>query len=212
MLKLYKIIIPFILIICTKGFAGDATTLIHETLQVANTQLFSPNSIEVKLLQDCQETIPVLAQWIYDEWHTYDTTLTLEKAHSGFNKYLNDDAMPFLIVALKEGRPIGMISLKALGEPEFADLLDNNPWLSSFHVAPEERNKGLGQAMANILLSIAQRLGYTKVHFYTSNPDNVPRYVKKGAEVVEKRPFRGHTVTIMEMNISKLDAHGQSHK
>ena len=202
-------IILFVLGTCSMSFAEDAkpsslaATIINGTLAEANNQTFLPNSIQVQILQNCPETIPVLAQWMYDEWHSYNKTLTLEKAKDGFNKYLTDAPIPFAIVALKEGRPIGMMALKMVGEPEFADLSDNNPWLSSFYVIPTERNKGLGQKLANTLITIAQRLGYAKVHFYTSNPNNVPRYLKRGAKIVEKRPFCGHTVTIMDMDLRR---------
>ncbi len=174
---------------------------IRQTLLQLNESRFSPRSIEVKLLKDCPEAIPVLAQWMYDEWHPYDKELTVERLLNEYQKFLSGMPLPFAVVALKEGHLIGVISLSEKGEPEFEDLPSSGPWIGSFEVIPEERNKGLGQELGFMVLDIARSLGYSSVNFYTSNPDNVPRYMKRGAEIVEVRPFRGHMITIMKMKL-----------
>jgi GNAT superfamily N-acetyltransferase len=176
---------------------------IRQTLQALNESVFYQRSIEVKLLKDYPEAIPVLAQWMYDEWHPYDQELTVERLLGEYQKFLSGVPLPFAVVALKEGRLIGVISLSEEGEPEFEDLRGIGPWVGSFEVVSEERNKGLGQELGFMILAIARKLGYSAVNFYTSNPDNVPRYLKKGAEIVEERPFRGHMITIMKMSLER---------
>lgn len=63
---------------------------------------------------------------------------------------------------------------------------------------PEERNKGIGSALAKFVVTLAKRLGYNTLYFYTSN-ENVEWCVKKGAFVFEKRPFHNHMITIMQV-------------
>lgn len=93
-----------------------------------------------------------------------------------------------------------MISLNDKSEPELSDLEDNNPWGGSFHVIPMERNQGLGEDMAKTITTIAKRLGYEKIHFYTSNPNMVTWYVERGAKIIDTRLYHGHTITTMEYN------------
>jgi N-acetylglutamate synthase-like GNAT family acetyltransferase len=171
--------------------------MIQEVLQDSNETFFSPLSMEVVLLKDIPELIPILAQWIYDEWRFYDASLTKDKVISGLKSRLKDNGIPFTLVALKNDIPIGMISLKDKGEPEFSELAENSPWLGTLHILDEERNKGIGQELLNIATTIASQLGHEKVFVYTSNAENIGWYLKNGAQIIETRPFRGHTITIM---------------
>lgn len=170
---------------------------IRQTLQEANERLFSVRNISLRLLKDCPENIPILVEWMYEEWRHYDDSLTREKLSTSFNNRLNDDKMPFTLVAERNSQPIGMIALKETGEPEFSSHYGSFPWLGSLHVLPEERNRGLGQTLVSVLNSIAVRLGHQKILFYTSNPNNVAWYLKRGAHVIDKQIFRGHPITIM---------------
>jgi hypothetical protein len=52
--------------------------------------------------------------------------------------------------------------------------------------------------MGNFLVMMAKKLGYQKILFYTSNPQNVRWYTERGAQVIETRPYRGHVITIMQ--------------
>jgi predicted N-acetyltransferase YhbS len=175
-------------------------TIIQDVLQDANENIFGPRSLELKLLKECPEMIPYVAQWQYDDWHSYDTTLTLERLIKSFEKQLSAADFPFTIVVLKDGFPIGSISLTKEGEPEFSDISNKGPWVGSFHVISKERSRGIGPKLAKVVLAIAKRFGYQQVNFYTSDFSNVRRYVKKGAQVVETRPFRGHTVTLFKID------------
>ncbi len=144
-------------------------------------------------LNDYAEFIPVVAQWQYDDWHGYDKSLTLEKLMEGFKDQTT-------IVAFNDQVPMGSISLQKEGEPEFSDLGDVL-WVGTFHVIPNERNKGIGTKLGLVALEMARRLGYREVYFYTSDVSNVAKYVKKGAQVFDSRPFRGHTITLMKIGV-----------
>lgn len=168
-------------------------------LQEINTNVFSHESIRFELLKDYPSFIPTLAQWQYDDWHSYDSSLTVRKLIDYFEKQLTTRNISFTIVALKDGEPIGSISLDEEGEPEFSDLSVSGPWIGSYHVIPEERGKKIGLELGKLILTIARHLGYSQVNFFTSNFSNVAKYLKKGAQIVESRTFRSHTVTIMKM-------------
>jgi hypothetical protein len=154
------------LLMVANGFADNSreNAIIREAIQEANQNVFSSRSVQLELLKDCPEVIPTLAQWHYDEWHPFDVSMTLEKLEDEFNKYINEETIPFAIVAFKKGFPIGIMSLEEEWGPEFADLVDGDPWVVVFYVIPEERNQGLGRELDKVLTIIANRLGYHHIH------------------------------------------------
>jgi RimJ/RimL family protein N-acetyltransferase len=207
MLQLCKYLFALILIhfsyVEGHTLENEESTIIRNVLKKTN-ESFSPRFIRFELLKDCPTAISILAQWQYDDWHSYDTSLTLEKLVNHFERQFTENDTSFTIVALKDGMPIGSISLDKEGEPEFSDFSGTGPWMGAFHVISTERNQGIGQELATVALTIAKHLGYQQVNFFTSNFSNVGRYVKKGAQIVESRPFRGHTITIMKFDLTKI--------
>lgn len=171
--------------------------MIQHAIQAENENFFFPRSIQLDLLKNCPQVIPSLAQWLYEEWHSLDVSLTKEKLIHSFKMRLNADDIPITFVVLKDGLPIGVVSLKKETAPEFADFPEDSIWMGSLQVVLEERNQGIGQALLKFSQTIARKFGYEKLYFYTSNPANVKWYIKKGAQVIEERPFRHHTITIM---------------
>lgn len=171
--------------------------MIQHAIQMENEGFFFPRSMQLDLLKNCPQVIPNLVQWIYEEWHPYDASLTKEKLIRSFQARLNADSIPITFVVLKDALPIGIISLKKETAPEFADFPENSIWMGSLQVIPEERSQGIGQELLKFSQIIAKQLGYEKLYFYTSNPANVKWYLKRGAQVIEERPFRHHTITIM---------------
>lgn len=205
MRRYYKFLILLGIFAHSIGYSIESThsaSLIRELLQEANEMNFYNKQLRIELLKNCPETIPLLAEWEYQDWHPYDTSLTREKFMNEFNHCLNDDHLPLAFVILKGTIPIGIISLVDKSEPELSDLEDGNPWGDSFHVIPAERNRGIGQAMAMALIGIAKRLGYEKIHFYTSNSQLVGWYTKRGAKIIDTRPYRGHVITTLEYSLT----------
>lgn len=175
--------------------------LLKQVLSDLNNEIFSPRSLHLNFLKHYPEWIPLLAEWEYADWHSYDHSLTKEKLIDGFSQRLHDDQLPLVLVLFKAVLPIGVISLENQTEPELADLEDGNPWGGSFHIIAEERGRGLGEAAGKALGILAKRLGYERLWFYTSNPRNVKWYARQGVKIVEKRPFRGHEITVMKYDL-----------
>lgn len=176
--------------------------MISQTLQEVNKSFFHPHSMHLDLLKNHPQVISKLALWLYEEWRSYDVSLTLEKLILSFSERLNSDQIPITFVVLKEGKPIGCISLKEQSRPEFFDFSRNSIWMGSLQVIPGERSQGIGQELLKFSTTIAKCLGYENLYFYTSNPVNVKWYVKRGAYVIETRLFHDHTITIMKMPLT----------
>jgi predicted N-acetyltransferase YhbS len=184
----------------TDSRCEESAAKIHRALQEANHSFFFPRSLQLDLLKNRPETVPTLAQWLYEEWHSYDTSLSVEKLIDSLNKRQNDNQIPIAFVVVKNAAPVGLIALKEQSDPEFSDFPQNILWMGSFHIAPEERNKGLGKGLLKFATDVAAHLGYKEIFFYTSNPLNVTWYFKNGASLIEERSFRDHKVTIMKMS------------
>lgn len=195
----YLIVLLATISFCHAANSTAEDTIIRSVLQAANEQLLS-KSLRFELLKDSPHLVPVLVQWQYDDWVSYDASLTKERLYHEFVRQLDAEDLAFTLVAIRDEVPIGSISLDNEGEPELSDL--PGPWPGNFHVIEQERGKGIGKQLGNVMLTIAKELGYTHLYFFTSNPLNVKKYVKKGASVFEMRPFRGHTITVMKMDIS----------
>lgn len=177
--------------------------MIQQAVQMKNEDFFFPHHMQLGLLKNYPQLIPTLAQWMYEEWHSYEASLTKEKLIQLFQTRLNDNAIPITFVVLKKNLPIGVISLKKETAPELADFPENAIWMGSLQVIPEERNQGIGQELLKFSKTIAQQWGHEKLYFYTSNPENVKWYLKRGAQVIEERSFRPHKITIMEISLKK---------
>lgn len=171
-------------------------------LEVNQAPFFAQKSITMKVLKECPETIPQLAQWMYDKWKSYDASLTLEKMVGSFKERLNDDRIPFVIVAFMKDKPIGMVGLKEQGAQELSNLSPKNtPWLGALFVEETQRKKGIGKQLLNLALTLAKEMGHPEVFVYTSDHTNVNWYTEKGASVVKDHyPFRDHEITLMKFN------------
>ncbi len=159
---------------------------------------FSPHRLR-RCALNSSRLIPILAQWVYEEWHLYDVSLTKERLIQSFITRLNENKIPISFVVLKNDMPIGVISLKKETAPEFSDFPENSIWMGSLIVAPEERDQGVDQELLKLGQTIAKQLGYEKLYLYISNPTYVNWYLNRGAHVIEERPFRNHRITIMEI-------------
>jgi ribosomal protein S18 acetylase RimI-like enzyme len=173
--------------------------MITQILEEANKSFFYLHSMHLDLLKNHAQTISQLAQWLYEEWRPYDTSLTLQKLIDSFGERLNSDQIPITFIVLKKGYPIGCISLKKQSNPELLDYPNNSIWMGSLQVIPEERNQGIGQELLKFSTCVARVLNYKSLYFYTSNFANVEWYIKRGACFIETRPFRDHEITIMQI-------------
>lgn len=163
---------------------------------------FIPRGLRLEFLKNCPEVIPTIADWMYAEWRLHDAQLTKEKLVQGFKKRLNDDHIPFTLVALRGDIPAGIVSLKIEEDPELTKYAPGTPWLGSLQVSQEERNKGLGSALLEAAKALARCLGHDTLYLFTSNPANVPWYEARGAKVIESRPYRTYHITVMNLKLA----------
>ncbi len=177
------------------------SSIMHQILQEANEAFFIPHAMRLDLLKNCPEAIPTLTEWLYETWKPCDDSLTKEKLTLSLKQRLNDDRLPMAFVAFQGPQPVGSLSLKKCSEPELADFPADSLW-ASLHIVPEERNKSWAQELLKFAEKVGTRMGHKELYIYTSDPLKAAWYTEKGLHVVEKRPFRSHTITILRLPFS----------
>lgn len=173
--------------------------MIRQILQEVNENFFRSRSMQLDIVKKQMRITPLLAQWVYKEWYPSDPSLSTKKLIQSWNTHSNGDRIPLTFFVVKNAIPIGTVSLKQQLDPAFADYPKHSIWMGNLLVRLEERSQGIGQELLNFALTIAKQLNYKEMYFYTSTPTNVKWYLKRGARIIEERPFRNHRITIMSI-------------
>ena len=155
--------------------------------------------MDIQYLGDHQETIPILAAWIYDEWSYLYPGTTLQDFIGLFLERINKKSLPLTLVALEAGEPIGTASLKAFDMETRSDL---TPWLTSLHVAGPWRRRGIGSSLVKAIEQKAAELEIRKLFLFSTDAAlAVPFYSRLGWTVKEEAIYHSHPVIIMEKDL-----------
>jgi GNAT superfamily N-acetyltransferase len=152
--------------------------------------------VTITLLADAPQHLPILAGWIYDEWHRHRPGETLETTAEMLRNMLRRDAIPLTLVALDGTEPVGTASLYLHDMPERPEL---SPWLAAVYVPPARRGAGIGAALVRAIEVVARDLGVGRLHLYT--PDREAFYTRLGWRTVEQTYYDGHAVVIMSKSL-----------
>jgi GNAT superfamily N-acetyltransferase len=142
-------------------------------------------------LASISEAIPILADWLHNEWHAFDGR-SKELIEAELKQNLNRDAVPICFVAQSAGQLLGTVSLDISDLPSFDYL---SPWLASLYVVPSARGSGIGHA----LVRHAQQFATTHVLFpiYLWTPGSTRLYESCGWSVFERSTYNFKPITLM---------------
>ena len=156
--------------------------------------------MDIQYLGDHQETIPVLAAWIYNEWSYLYPGATLQDFEGLLRERVNKKSLPLTLVALEAGEPIGTVSLKAFDMETRSDL---TPWLTSLHVAEPWRRRGIGSSLVKAIEQKAAQLEIRKLFLFSTDAAlAVPFYSRLGWKVKEETIYHSYPVIIFEKDLS----------
>ena len=177
--------------------------MLRDLVNQQNRTVFEPKGWKVVFLKDKPAYIEDVVENSYQEWRSYDKTLTRERLRSSYKKDLNDDCTPFLMLVLDSNQKlIGSIGLNT--NISLTDLQGpNKTYLGTLYVAPNNRKQGVGSALITLVKKMSKALGYHEIVWYTSNPEAVGWYMKRGAELLGTRTYRDHTITLMRFLLNK---------
>jgi L-amino acid N-acyltransferase YncA len=99
--------------------------------------------MEIAFLKQHTESIPVIAEWYYEEWRAiYEASgMFFEDVKRTITKRTNTDRVPLAVVALDGGRVLGTGCLKVHDMETGTGLI---LWLAGIYVEWNQRGKGLG--------------------------------------------------------------------
>jgi GNAT superfamily N-acetyltransferase len=121
-------------------------------------------TVSLQALEERPELAAVLASWAYFEWSmpiARDWARTLERYDpSGGN------ALPRTYVALADGAPAGMASLRERDSYDF--LPGTTPWICNVYVAPAMRGFGLAGLLCRKLVDVAIEMDFKEIFLASS--------------------------------------------
>lgn len=152
--------------------------------------------MEIALLRERKEYIPILAEWHFREWAHFHDHDSVERRIGEFEEELKANGIPRTFVAVKGTVPVGSAGIL----PHDMDTrMDLTPWLASVYVVPEQRKRGIGSALVQHVMKGAAALGYRTLYLYT--PDRPKFYARLGWVSLEKADYHGHPVDIMKIEL-----------
>ena len=135
----------------------------------------------------------MVAQWWHGEWG-HERGLSVETICDDLSSKLNLATLPVHVLALSEGRPLGVGALK---RHEMRDVFpERSPWLGSLFVAPGHRGHGIGGKLVSELERIARERGFRQLYLQTEQLDG-GIYARAGWRRLEELDYRGYRALTM---------------
>ncbi len=156
--------------------------------------------IEIKFLIECKEQILDLAILWYEQISKHwAPNASIERAKENLLKHVNQNQMPLTLVALQNGKAVGMASLRENDgiRPDLA------PWLGSLVVDPNYRQQKIGERLINAVKQQALNFGYKKLYLLAFDSTISSWYTKLGWKQIGDDQLFGHTVAVMDMELEK---------
>ena len=159
--------------------------------------------MDVEYLADHREVVPILADWIYDEWSYLYPEMTRQDIISFLQEKVNKEKLPLALVAFEAGEPVGTVSLKMFDMETRRDL---PYWLTSLYVVKPWRRRGIGSSLLKTAEEEAARLEVGKLFLFTTDCA-LPRlfYSKFGWSVKETTTYHSCPVIIMEKDLCRKE-------
>jgi len=119
--------------------------------------------MEIKLLADHPESIPMLADFYVSEWEPYYAVKGPGDARADLESRCNRIEIPIGFVATENRAVIGTAALDLDPATGLA------PSVVGLLVAPSQRGRGIATALLESAESLAKRLGYRRLHISTTH-------------------------------------------
>lgn len=139
----------------------------------------SQPGLSIVELSEVPEYLQTVGQWIYNQWWRNETSL--DYIVSRLKGHLKSAQVPFTLIALLDGNPVGTASVI---EEDLEDRKQYSPWLAAVLVLPDHRRRGIGSALVKAGTDKAHGLGVETL--YLNTLDQAEFYSHAGWSVVER--------------------------
>lgn len=155
---------------------------------------------KIALLMDYPEAIPDLTNIWYEVLGKIWLPDVSKRAVSArLNEHLNESILPIGLVALENGKAVGMCCLRK--NDGIRD--DLTPWLGSLVVHPDYQNQGIGKMLINAIKEKAKSMGFKELYLFAFDKTVPDYYERLGWKRLGEDKFRRHPVTVMSIKLKK---------
>ena len=155
--------------------------------------------MELMLLADHREAMPVDARWYYDAWGHEIPDNSYAKVRESLRGRMNRDKPPLSIIAVNGDTPIGAAQLKIR---EMDTYPDREHWLGNVYVLPQARGHGLAATLAAKIADIATSFGIDTLYLQTERSDG-GLYARLGWRPIERVHRHGMDVLVMARELRR---------
>ena len=136
--------------------------------------------IDVVLLADHPESIPILGRWFQAQWPDYYGERSLTDIAQDFRKEASRSSIPVRLVAFADGLLAGTVCLR---KKATWTLPQYRPGLGGLFVPERFRGQGVGTELVRAGMKLARERDYEKVYATTVNARGILEHL--GWELVE---------------------------
>ncbi|WP_447593323.1 GNAT family N-acetyltransferase [Stenotrophomonas rhizophila] len=119
-------------------------------------------------LSDRPQLLPQVAAWYFQQWGHHVPGRTLADECERLEVFLQPDALPMLLIAMQDDRPVAAAQLKFHERAERPERLH---WLGGVYVDAAQRGKGVAGALITDLMARAASEGVREVYLQTEADD-----------------------------------------
>lgn len=153
--------------------------------------------MEFEYLADNKDLLPGVAKWYFEEWGHLNEEKTLDQEIQNLQAYLNRDQIPLILLAIDNGRLLGVAQLKF---HEMSIYPEKTHWLGGVYVSKEHRGKGVAKQIIEKLIARAKYCKVKTLYLQTENLSG-GLYRQMGWVPIEQVNYHGIEVLVMEKNI-----------
>jgi predicted N-acetyltransferase YhbS len=148
--------------------------------------------VQIELLADRPEFIPTLAEWHFREWAYLRPNDSVANRIELLRERSGRAELPITFVASSGAELTGSAMLM---HHEMDTRPQYTPWLAGVFVAPAQRQRGIGRALTQHVISEAAARGFRTLYLFT--PSAEAFFSHLGWSMLERTRYRDVDVAIM---------------
>ena len=154
--------------------------------------------MRIQLLANHTASIPVIAQWYFNEWGDLRPNNSPQLFAESLEDYLNTDKMPLMVVATEGNTTLGVAQLKYR---EMDIYPEKEHWLGGVYVGDQYRGNNIAEKIIDSILDHAGQFGVRTLYLQTKRLDG-GLYKSLGWQPVEQVNYYGLDVLVMTYQLS----------
>lgn len=158
------------------------------------------DKLNIELLADHPEAVPVLKDLFEREWEPYYGAAGPGDAVADIKASANRDTLPIALVAIRDGDVCGTAALKMDSVSIYPEYF---PWLAALLVAPAYQRHGIGVRLITAIEELAVQHGYPEIYVGAGEASGLSEtaLAERGWEFVEQRDYFVSAVKIFRKRL-----------